>query len=121
MRSRRTPDGSCKTCRGPTSEGKPYCIEHLTKLPYAKAVAEEIARRDDEETGVRPLRPERINEVREALGDDGLLLSEFAEAVSPIRGVIPRELARAFEKHGTVRLRPWLDKRGHRRLRVVVA
>lgn len=39
----------CRVCKTRTTEGKPYCIEHLDNLPYAAKLMAERQERDDEE------------------------------------------------------------------------
>ena len=36
-------------CSHPTTERKPYCIDHLERLPYVRELQEQLAQRDAEE------------------------------------------------------------------------
>jgi hypothetical protein len=65
-----------RDCAGATSEGKPYCLEHLSLLPYVGRLAR------------------REREAREAAG-------RGRNRIDP-RGVVAREILEELEVHGDV-------------------
>lgn len=64
MRSGRNKTTHCdeEGCKRATREGKPYCSEHVGRLPYVQALVEQIAEKEAEEAqvakrGVRAVDP----------------------------------------------------------------
>ena len=45
----------CKTCKLPTKEGKPFCVDHLDNNPYIKEVMARISEKEMEDEDARRL------------------------------------------------------------------
>ena len=45
----------CKTCKLPTKEGKPFCVDHLDNNPYIKEVMARISEKEREDEDARLL------------------------------------------------------------------
>ncbi len=112
-------------CPNATSEGKPYCMAHLDRLPYVKRVKTELAQRDAEAAAAlsrkrwRELDPtgSRAGELLEELALGGAQTVErlAVKLQIPVRAVLG--YARSLEHAGLVRtIQLATERRGIRRV-----
>jgi hypothetical protein len=52
-RYRRAATNFCEICKQPTSERKPYCIEHIDNSPYIESIVNQLRNREKEERAVK--------------------------------------------------------------------
>lgn len=49
IKPRKPPGTKCEECDSPTREGKPYCPEHVFKLPYVQSVVAKLEKQKEDD------------------------------------------------------------------------
>ena len=115
-------------CGHPTTERKPYCIEHLDRLPYVKELQEQLARRDAEETaatgrkGWKSVDPvgSRAREIIDQLAVKGAQTPKRLAITVEIRPSSLEGYLGALERAGLVRTLTLGSRRGTPRKVVIL-
>lgn len=107
--SKRSVASPCKVCRGPTSDGKPFCIDHIDRLPQSTAVQAKILAREEELRAIRrhgakavDIAGECAREAVAVLKAGPLTIKRFVTAIDMPAGVAEALIA-ALESAGRVR------------------
>jgi len=109
-RHRRSPASRpCEACGEATSNGKPYCIDHIDRLPEFGAVQGRIAAREAEISTIQrcgaravDVSGECAREVLSILKDGAMTLKCFRHSLDMPQRVVDA-LLRALEKAGRLR------------------
>lgn len=107
----------CGSCRETTSEGKPFCLRCLSRLPYAALVLSGVQARAEEvarvEAGRRPRASWRIVEdVREALEQEVVATPGRLSDVCGLPRLVVEACLRALRLRSRVRLTRKRTRRG---------
>ena len=70
----------CEICKQPTSERKPYCIDHINKSPYIDTIMAQLKRREKEEKAVK-------KQGAKAVKSDSVVVGEI---LTTLRAMGPR-------------------------------
>jgi hypothetical protein len=107
-------------CNRPTTERKPYCIDHLDRLPYVKELQDALGRRDDEEMaavgrkGWRAVNPDgsRAREIIDQLAVKGAQTPKRLAITVEIRPNSLENYLSALERAGLVKTLTLGSRRG---------
>ena len=113
MRARSVETGRCTVdgCEQVTHARKPYCIDHLDRLPYVRWLQEELGRRSE---SASPSTVVDQDIVRQLSLHGPLTIPRLAREAEVSASALEARL-KSLEKAGLVRTQVIRDRRGHTR------